>query len=149
MLLILAFSITAIAASEASVGDVKFETPGEYEVCDEDSGIVLLGKEEYDAGEEILPPIGVINKEDIKSSDDASEYMSSEFGYIFESENKTSFDGHDVVVQTYEKDPMGNPMYAFVVDLDGECVVIFGAVHEHDLNLADNPVAEIIKTLEV
>ena len=129
--LIMACSITAIAAESASVGDYTFEIPDDYKSTDITDTQATLEKDNTHA-------IVVIFADSVSSSEDAKSNLESK-GYTYIGQNSYDANGYSVTVYSYDFEMK-----------DGKYCVITYTIpsSEQPGENDDNPVTDIIKSLK-
>lgn len=139
--LIMACSITAIAAESASVGDYTFEIPDDYKSTDITDTQATLEKDNTHA-------IVVIFADSVSSSEDAKSNLESK-GYTYIGQNSYDANGYSINQQNFEKD--GLTVYSYDFEMkDGKYSVITYTIpsSEQPGENEDNPVTDIIKSLK-
>lgn len=140
-LLILACSITAIAAEDVNVAGHTFEVPKDYNVFNTSDDQIILEKDDSHA-------IVIIFADTVANSADSISSLESK-GYKFIGEETYDAEGFNITQQNFEKDDLTVYSYNFEVS-DGEyCVITFTMPSsENALEGEDNPVTGILQTLE-
>jgi hypothetical protein len=139
--LILACSVTAIAAESASVGDYTFDYPDDFKVNSTSDTQAVFEKDNTHA-------IVVLFSDSVASSDDAKTNLESK-GYEFLGENTYDAEGYSVTQQNFEKDGLTVYSYNFQMKDGKYCVITYTIPSsEQPGENEDNPITEIIKTLK-
>ena len=139
--LIMACSITAIAAESASVGDYTFEIPDDYKSTDITDTQATLEKDDTHA-------IVVIFADSVSSSEDAKSNLESK-GYPYIGQNRYDANGYSVNQQNFEKDGLTVYSYDFEMKDGKYCVITYTIPSsEQPGENEDNPVTDIIKSLK-
>ena len=122
--LIMACSITAIAAESASVGDYTFEIPDDYKSTDITDTQATLEKDNTHA-------IVVIFADSVSSSEDAKSNLESK-GYTYIGQNSYDANGYSINQQNFEKD--GLTVYSYDFEMkDGKYCVISVEKGKYDI----------------
>jgi len=138
-ILILACSITAIAAEDIEYSGHTFEIPEGYTVySSNESNLVLTQDDDH--------IIVVLYSDEISDSEDSIKSLESK-GYKFIGEETYDAEGYEVTQQNYEKDPYTALSYSFKID--GEyCIISYTQpVDETIPEGSDNPITGILKTM--
>ena len=141
VMLILACSITAIAAEDANVGDYTFEIPDGYSINETDGNQCVLTKDDQHA-------IVVMIADSVSNSDDVIKNLESK-GYELLSEDNYNADGYDVHQQNYEMDDLTVYSYDFKMNDGKYCIITYTIpsseqAGEHE----DNPITGILDSIE-
>ena len=108
-LLILACSITAIAAEDVSVAGHTFEVPKDYNIFNTSDDQVILEKDDSHA-------IVIMFADSIDNSDDSISSLESK-GYKFIGEETYDAEGFKITQQNYEKGQLTVYSYNFKVQM--------------------------------
>ncbi|MDO5831251.1 hypothetical protein [Methanobrevibacter sp.] len=140
-LLILACSITAVAAESASVGDYTFEIPEGYAVNETAGNQCVLTQDDNHV-------IVVIIADSISNSDDVIKNLEAK-GYKFIGENTYNADGYDVHQQNYEMNDLTVYSYNFELNDGKYCIITYTIPSSEQVGEnEDNPITGILNSIE-
>ena len=140
-LLVLACSITAIAAEDVSVSGHTFEVPKDYNVLNTTAEQVFLQKDDSHV-------ITTLFSDKVANSKDTISSLESK-GYKFLSEDTYDAEGFKINQQNFEKDGLTIYSYNFKVSDGNYCIITFTMPSSETALEGDaNPVTGILKTLE-
>lgn len=139
--LILACSMTAIAAENVDVAGHTFEVPDGYKIDNTtDEQVIFTNDDGY--------AIVVLFSDEIANSDDAIKTLEAK-GYKFIAEETYDSSDYKVSQQNYEKDGLTVYSYNFELDDGKYCVCTLTIPSDHTAPEGDdNPVTGIIKTIK-
>lgn len=139
--LIVACSITAIAAESASVGDYSFDIPKDYNAINITDTQANLEKDNTHA-------IVVIFADSVANDDDAKASLESQ-GYEFLGQRSYDANGYSVDQQNFEKSGLTVYSYNFEMKDGKYCIITYTIPSsEQPGENEDNPVTDIIKSLK-
>lgn len=132
------FSITAISAEDATVGDSTFTVPDGYTINETDGNTVtLIGNDNTAIA---------IYSGDIKSIEDARQSR-LDAGFTLSGEQTYDANGIQINQQNYKKDGFNSCVYTFKKN-DKDYIISFNLVEGQDIpSNEDNPVTGIINSL--
>ena len=140
-LLVLACSITAIAAEDVSVSGHTFEVPKDYNVLNTTAEQVILQKDDSHV-------ITTLFSDKVANSKDTISSLESK-GYKFLSEDTYDAEGFKISQQNFEKDGLTIYSYNFKISDGNYCIITFTMPSSETALEGDaNPVTGILKTLE-
>ena len=139
--LILACSMTAIAAENVDVSGHTFEVPEGYAIDNStDEQVIFTNDDGY--------AIVVLFSDEIANSDDAIKTLEAK-GYKFIAEETYDSSDYKVSQQNYEKDGLTVYSYNFELDDGKYCVCTLTIPSDHTAPEGDdNPITGIIKTMK-
>lgn len=139
--LILACSMTAIAAENVDVSGHTFEVPEGYAIDNStDEQVIFTNDDGY--------AIVVLFSDEIANSDDAIKNLESK-GYTFIAEETYNSSDYEVSQQNYKKDGLTVYSYNFELDDGKYCVCTLTIPSDHTAPEGDdNPITGIIKTIK-
>ena len=140
-MLILACSITAIAAEEVSIGDFSFEIPDDYKINQSTDEQVALEADDKHA-------IVILISDKLADSDDTVKSLEGE-GYKFLGEETYDAEGYEIHQQNFEKDGLTTYSYNFELGDGTYCIITLTMPSsEAALENEDNPVTEILESFK-
>ena len=143
MLLILAGSISAIAAEEdyGSLGDYTFDIPDSYEIVNKTDNLLSMQEDTDHAIVMSLP-------DEVKSSDEFKADLEKQ-GYEFGDEDTYTSGNFEISQYNYNKDTYQGFLYICDDGNDSPILITYVIPADEDApDPDDNPITEIINSLE-